>query len=72
MAAHWDWSDFWPRYKENPALLTEEMWLDMPRFLSQQSTRIQLEILSGAPDEIIKPLLRHLTFDCQIRLLYKK
>lgn len=72
MTANWDWSDFWAAYRVNPSILSDEMWSDMPHFLSNKSTRVQVEILKGAPEGRIKSLLTFLTFDAQIKLLYNK
>lgn len=70
MATQWEWADFWSVYKVNPSIMDDEMWRDFPQWIRQKSTRVQISILTGAPESIVKSLLPFLTFDCQIKLLY--
>lgn len=68
MALQWEWDDFWAVYRANPEVLQNAVDT-MPDYLRDKSTKIQVQALQDAPDEIVTDLLKYLTYDAQIKLI---
>lgn len=68
MALQWEWADMWAVYRVNPEML-QEVVDTMPDYLRDKSTKIQVQALQDAPDEVVTGLLKYLTYDAQIRLI---
>ena len=60
MAAEWEWADFWAYLRKAPPKVQDQMakQLDLVHWLRAKSGRVQVEVLLGAPEEVIASLYK--------------